>query len=93
MQQTGKLPRRALLGLALIGTLAACGNVRGTYRTVAPNVRAGVDANGEIVSYQMFQLDIGRWYDARPTRDGGYALTERGRRRYQNDQWREAFPP
>ena len=80
---------RTLLGLALLATVTACAGVGTTYQTVGPNVRAEVNADGEIVSYQAFRGDTRRWYDAQRAGDTRFILTQRGERRYRNDQWRQ----
>ena len=85
MRRTG----RTLLGLALLATVTACAGVATTYETVAPNVRAEVSAEGEVVSYQAFRGDTRRWYDAQQVGDTRFILTQRGESRYRRDQWRQ----
>ena len=85
MRRTG----RTLLGLALLATVTACAGIGTTYQTVGSNVRAEIGTDGEIVSYQAFRLDTRRWYDARQVDDMRFVLTQRGERRYRNDQWRQ----
>ena len=82
-----KLVCTALVTLTLV--LGACSGSNLSTQPVSSDVRAVVNAEGEVVGYQAFRLDTRRWYEARAGEGTGYALTERGARKYRNDRWRQ----
>lgn len=79
---------RTALVAALAVTVVACANLGVDTREVAPNVRAVLNRDGEVIGYEMFRLDTVGWYEARPT-NGDFTLTDIGESRYERDRRRE----
>ena len=80
---------RWMVALTLVVGLAACSAGRVATQPVSSDVRAVLNAEGEIVAHQAFRADTRRWYDASVTNGSGHVLTPRGQRNYRRDRWRQ----
>lgn len=84
---TGRSFRMAT-AFTLILFLSACAGMTVSTQSIAPGVRAMVNAEGEVIGHQAFRQDTRRWYDADLTNGATAVLSQRGQLRYVLDRAR-----
>ena len=80
---------RGMIAVTLLAGLAACSTAGFTTQQISSDVRAVLNADGEVIAHQAFRSDTGRWYDARLIGGSGHVLTPRGVRNHRRDRRRE----